>query len=189
MARDERQQERLKLLVGLSMLFVLLVSSACAPAISKQLRQQAEPAVSFAALHTNPEAYQGRIVILGGTIAQVTSKSDGTEVEVVQRPLDYFQEPQTTDISQGRFLVKTDRFLDPLVFRQDRKITVAGAVLGSEVRKLQDMDYRYVLVQGQEIKLWPLPPPEPWVFPGPHGYGIPVYYYWGPCRPVPYWLW
>jgi outer membrane lipoprotein len=189
MGRVRRQPQGLKLLGGLSVLLLLLVCSACAPAISKHLRQQAEPAVSFAALQTDPGAYQGRIVILGGIIAQVTPQTGGTEVEVVQKPLDYFQEPKSTDTSQGRFLVKADRFLDPLVFRQDRKITVAGAVIGSEVRKLQDMDYRYVLVQGQEIKLWPLTPPEPWPSPWPCGYGLPVYYYWGPCRPMPYWLW
>ncbi len=168
-------------------LMLLLSVAACTPAISRSLRQQAEPRLSFAVLSSDPEAYQGRMVILGGVIAQTTPRAGQTEVEIVQKPLDYFQEPQTTDTSLGRFLVVAERFLDPLVFRKDRKITVAGAVKGSEVRKLAEMDYRYPVIAAKEVKLWPLPLPER--YPYPWGYGLPVYYYWGPWGPGPYWLW
>ncbi|MGQ9920615.1 MAG: Slp family lipoprotein [Desulfobacca sp.] len=175
--------------LGGSCLVILLLCtiSACAPAISRSLRQQAEPQLSFAALSSDPDVHQGKIVILGGVIAQTTPKPGRTEVEVVQKPLDYFQEPQTTDTSLGRFLVVADRFLDPLVFRKDRKITVAGPVQGSEVRPLGDMAYRYPVVTGQEVKLWPIPRPDP--FPYRWGFGVPVYYYWGPWGPGPFWLW
>ncbi len=179
---------RRRRLFGLALLLPAL--SACAPAISRSLQQQVDPTLTFAALTSDPEAHKGRIVILGGVIAQTTPKPGQTEVEIVQRPLDYFLEPQTTDTSLGRFLVVADRFLDPLIFRKDRKITVAGEVRGSELRPLADMQYRYPVIAGQEVKLWPLPRPDSW----PYGYpspwwGGPVYYYWGPWGPGPWWLW
>jgi len=170
---------------GLSALVLLLLAlSSCAPAISRSLRQQAEPALSFAALSSDPEAYQGKIVILGGVIAQTTPKPGQTEMEIVQKPLDYFQEPQATDTSLGRFLVVADRFLDPQVFGKDRKVTIAGEIKGSEIRRLGEMDYRYPIIAGQEIKLWPQARPES----PPQGCGIPIYYCWGPWGPRPYWL-
>lgn len=167
---------------------LLLTLSACAPAISQQLRQQAEPALSFAALSHDPAASKGKIVILGGVIAQTSPKPGQTELEIVQKPLDYFLEPQTTDRSLGRFLVVADHFLDPLIFRKDRKITVAGEVMGGEVRKLAQMDYTYPVIQAKELKLWPLPRPEPWSSPFPLVWGVPLYYYWGPWGPGPFWL-
>ena len=166
-------------------LLLVFALPACAPAISRSLRQQAEPALSFAALSSDPEAHRGRIVILGGVIVQTTPKPGQTEMEIVQKPLDYFQEPQATDASQGRFLVVADRFLDPQVFAPDRKVTVAGEVKGSEVRRLGEMDYRYPVIAGQEVKLWPQAKPELYRW----GWGMPVYYYWGPWGPGPYWLW
>ena len=174
---------------GSLIMLLLFAIPACTPAISRSLRQQAEPALSFAALSSDPDAYQGKIVIVGGVIVQTTPKPGQTEVEIVQKPLDYFQEPQATDTSLGRFLVVADRFLDPLIFRKDRKITVAGPVKGSEVRKVGDLDYRYPVIAGQEVKLWPIPRPDPYLYPYPWGYGIPAYYYWGPWGPGPYWLW
>ena len=135
--------------------FSLLTLAACAPTISKQLRQQADASLSFPVLSADPEAYKGKIVILGGVIAQTTAKTGQTELEIVQKPLDSFNVPETTDTSQGRFLVLADQFLDPLIYKKDRKITVAGEVMGSEVRKLDELDYRYPVLKSLELKLWP----------------------------------
>ncbi len=166
------------------LLFLTLALSACAPAMSKQYRQQADPTLSFPVLASDPDAYQGKIVILGGVIAQTTPKPGQTELEIVQKPLDYFNEPRLTDSSGGRFLVITDRFLDPLIYRQDRKITVAGEVTGSEVRKLDELDYRYPVIKSRELKLWPL---QPWTA-SPFYWGLGYSFGWGP-GPYGYWGW
>ena len=138
-------------------LFLLVLStlSACAPAMSQKVRQEADQSLSFPVLANDPDAYKGKIVILGGVIAQTTAKPGQTELEIVQKPLDSSNMPETTDKSDGRFLVITDSFLDPLIYKKDRKITVAGEVVGSEVRKLNELDYRYPVIKSQEVKLWP----------------------------------
>jgi len=169
------------------LLFVILLLPSCAPTISKQLRQQVEPGLTFARLAADPEAYKEKIIILGGVIAQTTPKPGQTELEIVQKKLDYFNEPESTDASEGRFLVIADGFLDPLIYQKDRRITVAGEVLGAEVRPLGEVEYHYPVIKAREMKLWPkfkpTPPPPYWGYPyywGP--------YYWGPWGPGPY-LW
>jgi outer membrane lipoprotein len=171
-------------------LFLLVFTlSACAPAMSKKVRQEADQNLSFPVLANDPEAYKGKIVILGGVIAQTTVKSGQTELEIVQKPLDAANIPETTDRSEGRFLVITDSFLDPLIYKKDRKITVAGEVMGGEVRKLNELDYRYPVIKSQELKLWPETRAGFPVFLGigvGGGYGCGPYGYWG-LSPGPYW--
>jgi outer membrane lipoprotein len=175
----------------ISLLSLLLIAlSACAPAISKQVRQQADQSLSFPILSADPEAYKGKIVILGGVIAQITTKPEQTELEIVQKNLDGSGEPETTDTSYGRFLVIADRFLDPLIYKKDRKITVAGEVTGSEVRKLDTLEYRYSVIKALELKLWP--PPGSRTMPFILGLGMGYsfggpYGYWG-WGPGPYYL-
>jgi outer membrane lipoprotein len=172
--------------VRLGFLLLLLTTlAACAPTISKQLQQQADQSLSFPVLAADPDAYKGKIVILGGVIAQTTTKPGQTELEIVQKNLDYFNEPETTDRSEGRFLVIADRFLDPLIYKKDRKITVAGVVTGSEVRKLNEMEYSYPVIKSQELKLWPQPSPTSWGLGGSIGWG-PCGFGWGPYG---YWGW
>lgn len=166
------------------LILLLTTFAACAPSISKQIRQQADQSLSFPVLAADPDAYKGKIVILGGVIAQTTPKPGQTELEIVQKPLDYFNEPETTDRSEGRFLVIADRFLDPLIYKKDRKITVAGEVAGSEVRKLDELDYLYPVIKSQELKLWPQPTPTSWGIGGSIGWG--PGYGWGPYG---YWGW
>ncbi len=84
--------------------------AACAPAISKQYREQADQSLSFPVLAADPDAYKGKTVILGGVIAQTTTRTGETELEIVQKPLDSANMPETTDKSEGRFLVIVDRF-------------------------------------------------------------------------------
>ena len=134
-------------------------------------------------LAADPDAYKEKKVILGGVIAQTTTRTGETELEIVQKPLDSANMPETTDRSEGRFLVIVDRFLDPLIYKKDRKITVAGEVVGSQVRKLDNLDYRYPVIKSQEIKLWPETKSRVPVFlgigvGGGYGWGGP-YGYWG----------
>jgi outer membrane lipoprotein len=170
-------------------LFLLILTlPSCAPTISKQVQEQAEASLSFPVLSADPDAYKGKIVILGGVIAQTTAKTGQTELEIVQKPLDSFKVPETTDRSEGRFLVLADQFLDPLIYKKDRKITVAGEVMGSEVRKLDALDYRYPVIKSLELKLWPPKSSTPVFFGvgGSIGWGGPYGYWgWGP-RPIYY---
>ena len=135
------------------LLFLAVLLSGCAHVISKDLREAADPGAPFREILKNPNAYEGKSVVWGGEVIETTNKQDGTTlIEVFQRSLNWREEP--TGSSEGRFLVRVDSYLDPYVYSKGRKITVAGELLGDEVRPLGEMDYRYPLVFSKQLYLW-----------------------------------
>jgi outer membrane lipoprotein len=172
-----------------SLFCVLLISgflllSGCAHVISKNLRAEADPTLSFSRVLQNPEAFKGKTVIWGGEVVETTNQKDGsTLIEVLERRLDRQGEPDEASPSQGRFLVQSQDYLDPYVYRRGRKVTVAGVILGQKVKPLGEMDYRYPLVSIKQLHLWPVY----YYAPAPY-YPYPYYYdpWW---RPAPWYPW
>ena len=171
--------------------WLALAGMGCTHVISETLRQQAQPPVSFAQLRTNPEAFKGRTVILGGEILQTANLREGTRIEILQRPLNESETPKLTDTTGGRFMVFCEEYLDPAVYAQRRRITVAGQVLGTYTGKVGEVDYLYPLVSCEETHLFPTASAElrpyavyPWWYGDPYFYprtmGPYPYAFWGP---------
>ena len=162
--------------------FVLGGFTGCAPALSKQLREESGKPIPFEALLRRTADYKGRIVIVGGYILETLNEPEGSWLTVLQSPLDSQNRPESSDLSQGRFLVWSTEFLDPVVYSQERKITVGGQVIGSQQRKLGNLTYQYPVVEAKEIHLWAKegeftgPFYDPWYYPWyryPYPYGYP----------------
>lgn len=155
-------------------LFITFFLSGCAHVISRDLRTQADPSLTFPQVSENPEVYRGKVVIWGGETIEVINQKDGTSLlEILQRPLNRWGEPKITSPSEGRFMVLSEKYLDPYIFRRGRKVTVGGEIQGKRVKTIGEMEYHYPLIQSKQIYLW-----EEY---------IPVYYY-----PYPYydlWWW
>ena len=181
----EKMESIKNLFQSFLLLFLAVLLSGCAHVISKDLREAADPGVTFREILTNLNAYKGKSVVWGGEIIETTNKQDGTTlIEVFQRSLNWREEP--TGSSQGRFLVRVGSYLDPYVYSKGRKITVAGELLGDEVRPLGEMDYRYPLVFSKQLHLW-----EYYYYPS-YYYSYPGWYYnpWSPWWGYPYgWGW
>jgi outer membrane lipoprotein len=166
--------------------FLLLFCAGCAPVISRQLRDEAATSPSFQDLVAHPEEYQGQVVILGGYILELQNEPAGSVVTLLQAPLDFENKPKSPDLSEGRLVVTTDRFLDPEVYAKDRQLTVGGRISGVREETVGGMTYRYLVIEAQEIHLWPkevYPPYPPPYYPfyGP-------WYPWGyPWGPYPWW--
>jgi outer membrane lipoprotein len=162
--------------------FVLF--SGCAHVISKDLRTKSDPSFTLNQFRQHPEAFKGKWVVWGGVIVETVNQKDGTtQIEVFQEPLGWRGEPKDMATSEGRFLILTDQYLDPYIFRRGKKITIAGEILGEKIKPLGEMDYRYPIVSSKQIYLWPeyyyQPYPytyyDPW-WGYPYGWGYP---YWG----------
>ena len=134
---------------------VALFFQGCSYAISPDLARQADKTIPFGALERDPETYKGKLVILGGIITRTTPLKQGTLIEVLQKPLDYWGKPRRTDTTGGKFLVHYAAYLDPLVYAPERELTVAGEVEGTRSEALGDIEYSYPLVLSRELKLWP----------------------------------
>ena len=152
------------------MLFpIFFFTIGCAHVISKDLRAHTDPSLTFSQVHQNPEAYKGKLVIWGGEIIEAVNQKDGTTLfEIFQRPIDRWGEPKLEYPSEGRFLIFTEKYLDPYIFRRGKKITVAGEIQGEKIKPVGEMDYRYPLLFSKQIYLW-------------EEYRYPTYYY-----PYPY---
>jgi outer membrane lipoprotein len=159
-------------------LFILIFFlSGCAHVISKDLRAKSDPSLTFGQVIKNPDGFKGKMVIWGGEIVETVNQRDGsTQIEVFQKPLGWRGEPRDIATSEGRLLILADKYLDPYIFRSGRKVTVMGEILGEKIKPLGEMDYRYPLLSGKQIHLWP----EYASYPYP-------YYYYDPWWGYPYW--
>jgi outer membrane lipoprotein len=138
------------LLITLLFTSVFLLSG-CAHVISKELRDRADRGIPLSSLFEEPGNYKGRIVVIGGIIANTSNEKEVTYIEVVQQTLDYLGRPVESDTSSGRFLILYEGFLDPVIYSRGRKITVAGEVLGKKVRPIGETVYSYLLVKSIEL--------------------------------------
>ncbi len=169
------------------LLVVTLVFAACG-VISREVREQAVRLGGFSELRDAPESFGGRTVILGGEIIEVRNKGEETHLLILQRPLDVSERPKLDALSEGRFIARFLRYLDPVLFAPQREVTVAGVVGGTRTEPVGETQYRYVLIDGVEIHLWTRPPYDrlyweyyydpwhPWYPPYPWWYGAPWYW-------------
>jgi outer membrane lipoprotein len=162
-------------------LFLSILLPGCAHVISKNLRANTDPSLTFSQVYQNPKAYRGKLVVWGGDIVDTINQKDGTtQIEVFKRPLDWREKPKETLVSEGRFLILADGYLDPYLYRRGRKITVAGEILGEKIKPLGEMDYRYPFLLSKQIYLWEdyYYPPYPYYYYEPW-WGYPWYPWWG----------
>ncbi len=143
-----------RMLKTLTIAIPVLMLLGCAYPIKKEYREEARKDVTFGQVLQNPSAYKGSTVIWGGTIIQTTPQSDGTEIMVLETPLERQERPQADRYSQGRFIVRSPKFLDPEIYKNGMKVTVAGQIVGQEAKPLGQVQYNYPLVEAREIHLW-----------------------------------
>ncbi|MDA8079733.1 MAG: Slp family lipoprotein [Nitrospiraceae bacterium] len=158
------------------LLCLALALSACAPVISSEYQQKAVKEVGFGQFRDNPDAYANSIFILGGTIASTENTTNGTELEVVQNPINRYGEITDRDVSEGRFILVTTKQLDPMIFRKGRMVTVAAQLTGSRTKQLGEKEYRYPVLEAKEIYLWKREkyPNQQYLY---NPYFYPFYYY------------
>jgi outer membrane lipoprotein len=145
----------------------------------------------------------GTEVRWGGVILGTRVESDTTCFEVLSRRLDKYLRPKVEDQTAGRYIACKAGFHDPEVFSKGREITVTGQIRGIETRPVESFDYRYPVLDVDQLVLWQKRRNvvvyrgfyDPWYGPhwgpywGPYwggywgyrgwGYG-PHPYYWGP---------
>uniref|UniRef100_A0A831TYB6 Outer membrane lipoprotein, Slp family n=1 Tax=Geobacter metallireducens TaxID=28232 RepID=A0A831TYB6_GEOME len=176
-------------LLKISIFAILIMAlTGCAHVISGQSRLLVDPTVTYTMLREKPDSFVGKHVLVGGVIAGVKNTGSGSQLEVMQVALDETGMPENTFRSEGRFLAVSESFLDAMIFKPGRLVTLVGEVKGKKTMPLDEVDYTYPLVAIREIHVWksydyekgyPYPAPPP-----PYYYYDPYYYgYW----PGPYW--
>jgi outer membrane lipoprotein len=145
-----RKDSLLAVLAAIAMLF-----AGCAGGISSQARSQVTFRGPFSELLKRPEQYVGEIVLLGGRVLGTHTNRLFSEIGVLQLPLDWNSQPVDGDLSEGRFLVRSETFFDPEIYKKGELLSVVGQVSGSEVRPVGRYSLRYPIIRAIEIKRWP----------------------------------
>lgn len=98
----------------------------------------------------------------GGTITRIQNTADElTEVEIVARPLRKSGRPVHNDRSDGRFIARVEKFLDPQIVTTGRDMTVLGTFNGHQEGQVGDASYVFPVVEVQDFTYWRKASPQP----------------------------
>ena len=103
----------------------------------------------------------GTAVHWGGQIIMLRNLRDRTLVEVLALPLDSSGRLQQSGKPQGRFMVEKVGFLEPHEYAPDRLLEVRGQLRGFSNGLVGEAAYRYPVVVGDQLVLWPDPGQAP----------------------------
>ncbi|NLE00628.1 MAG: hypothetical protein GX640_12220 [Fibrobacter sp.] len=141
-------------IVSLSLVLVSVFGCASYYPISTQYRQEAQGGPTYSMVKDNPDSFIGKMVIWGGKILKTSNDSTGSEIMVLQSPVDENGRPGSGMQSEGRFLAVSPTFLDPEIYKTSRMITVAGTVVGSKTMLVDKLNYTYPVIRLKQIHIW-----------------------------------
>ncbi|MBI1912364.1 MAG: Slp family lipoprotein [Deltaproteobacteria bacterium] len=154
--------------------------------ISKETRKQVDENITLDMVQSNPDRYIGRKVLWGGIILGTDNLAQYSEVEVLETELAYDKSPEDGN-SRGRFIIRSKKFLDAKVYSENKRITVAGTIEGTQSRKIGQMEYQFPVINPIEMRLFEEPKYtdyQPYMYGYPYSYGpYSPYYPYGPYSP------
>ena len=163
-------------------IFLLIIYLiGCSHPLSQELRKDIDENLTFDRLLENPQEFIGRLVMFGGAIVETRALPEGTEIEVVQKKINFTGYPEAGDESGGRFIFFKKGFLEPEIYSKGRGITGVGKLKGTQMGKVGERPYEFPVIEVEEIKLLEDIERNPYFYPP----------YWDPWyRPhsyAPYW--
>lgn len=132
---------------------LLTTLCSCAHVISPENRKDALSNGSLNEIRSHADRYAEKTFIFGGVIADTSATASGSEIEILQMPLDEWGYISSYDRSEGRFIVTAKNHLDPLIFSKGREVTVSGVFIGMRAQMLGNRDYDYPVFRAKEIHL------------------------------------
>lgn len=130
---------------------------SCTSVIGKDLMSSGTRDISFSEIVAHPEHFQGKLFILGGIIVETKITAEASIVEAIYVPVDRYGNLLDIDIASNRFRAvypKGEGFLDPLIYRKGREITMAGELIMADSGKIDEMDYVFPVFEIKELYLW-----------------------------------
>ncbi len=136
----------------------ILVGTGCSSprVIPEPLAPLVDRTVMFREVLAAPESYTGRVLVFGGVVLKAKRLKEGTQLEVLQLPLDRHERPiRDRQQSEGRFLAIQQEFLDPATVSDGTRMTIVGELVGAKTDYLDEVEYRYPLMIIKHAHRWP----------------------------------
>jgi outer membrane lipoprotein len=180
--------------IFLVLLLSVLTVSGCNQhhVIPEHLEKQVNKNVSFIQIQNDPEAYRGKLVIIGGKILAVDRQKKFSRLEALQLPLsdDYLPLDQPT-ARKERFMAicAGSDPLDPEIVRPETVITLVGEVKGSTPITVEHEEKNIPVFDIKDLTIWdkhrhegPMVEARGWYYSPlyvPYGYHV---YQWSNCK-------
>jgi outer membrane lipoprotein len=147
-----------------------------APAVDVQLND----------VRNNANDFKGTPVRWGGTIVEVENEANISRIQILYYPLQSSGRPMTESNTQGRFIIQTQNFLDPAIYKKDADISVTGLLNGTVHRTIGKRQLLLPVINAENIYLWPEARNRNYYAPDCFGYYPPAFYgfsrrYYYPC--------
>jgi outer membrane lipoprotein len=142
--------------------------------------------ISYNEAARNIARYKNAPVRWGGAVIDVENEQNFSLIQVLYYPLNSYGRPQVDKANEGRFLIKSPKFLDPAVYTKDTEITVAGTLKGDVERKVGNKTLQLPLISSTILYKWPAYAARNYYGYGGFGYGYPYYGYYGYYPYYPY---
>lgn len=135
-------------------LFICLLLTACS-SVPPTIENPPAFDLSYGNAIQDLTRYKNLPVRWGGVVADVENEQNASLVQVLFYPLNSYGRPMLDEQPQGRFVIKSTQFLDPLVYAKNSEITVAGSLNGSIERTIGKKVVSLPLVVATTLYLWP----------------------------------
>lgn len=113
-----------------------------------------QPNLNFTRVAQDPDSFIEREVRWGGVIARVENLEKDTLIEVVNLPLGRQARPEESQQTGGRFIVRVPGFLDPMIYKQGKEITVVGMISEPMPGKVGKHEINFPVVDARGHYLW-----------------------------------
>jgi outer membrane lipoprotein len=158
---------------------LLFCASACAQrdVIPQRLEDRLDRDLRFAEVQRQPDAYRGKLMLVGGKVMSVKPVKDGTRIELLEMPLSPDLLPDVTrQGANSRFVVMDldKKISDPAVLENNELITIVGEVLGSDIVTIDEHTQQVPKFAIRHVTVWErdsLLPFHGYTVPTPSGYG------------------
>lgn len=168
---------------GYLLISLVILISGCS-GLPKEMQNTPFTDLNLETVSSNPHLYQSMTFRWGGTIISVENKQNFSHAQILFYPLNSYGRPQIDKKTQGRFAIKSDKLLDPAIFKKEMEITVNGKLTGEIEQKIDEKTVKIPLLSLDHIHIWPKLSPEesryPYYYPySPHPffYSYPYYRY------------
>jgi outer membrane lipoprotein len=159
---------------------VCLLLFSCTSILRKDLLDSGSKNVPLSDMMKSPDAYKGKLYILGGTVINTKTIDKGLILEAAYVPVDSYGYVKQTERTKDRYLAicpKEQKDLCAETYARGSDVTIAGTFVGTQPVEIKGATYAYPMFKVDQIYLWPekallekgdLPALHPWEFPHQH---------------------
>lgn len=136
------------------LLFNIILLNACSN-LPANIQNPPSVDIHLRDVQENSSQYINQPVRWGGTVIEVQNEADESSMQILFYPLNYFGRPKLNQQASGRFMTVSKQFLDPAIYSEGTKITIAGTVQNTLVKQIGNKTIPLPVVTIENHHIWP----------------------------------